>query len=58
VSKNFDRRKHNEFDEDFDYGERLHREKTKKIKRGKNRYFDEVEVRTPRRDKPSKRSAY
>lgn len=58
MSKNFDRRKQNEYDDDFDYGERLHREKTKKVKRGKNRYFDDIEMRPPRRDKPSKRNSY
>jgi len=54
VSKKFDSRKSNDYDE-FDYGEKLHREKTKKVKRGKNRYYDEMDFSPPRREKPLRR---
>ena len=57
MSKNFDRRK-TDYEDDYDYGERLHREKTKKVKRGKSRYYDEFEYQSPRREKPSKRQPY
>ena len=50
MSKKFDNRKRNEFDEEFDYGEKLHREKTKKVKRGKNRYYDDFDY-NPRKEK-------
>ena len=50
-----DKRKFKQYDEDYDYGERLHREKTKKIKRGKNKYYDEyASQEMPRYDKPVK----
>jgi len=57
VSKHFDRRRI-DFDEESDYGEKLHREKTKKVKRGKNRYYDDYEYQQPRQNKPSKRQPY
>lgn len=57
MSKHFDRRI-TEYDEEHDYGEKLHREKTKKVKRGKSRYFDDYEYQPPRRDKPSKRQPF
>ena len=56
MSRKFDRQR--DFEEDFDYGERLHREKTKKIKRGKSRYFDDIDMKAPRREKPARRSSY
>lgn len=51
MSKKFDNRKNNEYSDEYDYGERLHREKTKKVKRGKNRYYDDFEYQPPRREK-------
>ena len=39
MSKKFDKSNNSYYNDDYDYGERLHREKTKKIKRGKSNEF-------------------
>ena len=54
MSRKFD---HFRFQEDeADYGERLHREKTKRVKRGKDRRFEDFEYAPPRREKPLRRN--
>ena len=58
MSRKFDNQGRTDFEDESDYGERLHREKTKKVKRGKSRYFDDYEYQAPKRIKPSKRQAY
>ena len=52
MSKKFDKSNNSYYNDDYDYGERLHREKTKKIKRGKNRNFDDFDYVPPRKAKP------
>ena len=51
MSRKFDQKQYND---EEDYGEKLHRDK-KKVKRGKSKYFDEVEYQQPRRPKPLRR---
>lgn len=51
MSRKFDQYKF--IEDESDYGERLHREKTKRLKRGKNRYFEDFDYAPPtRREKP------
>lgn len=52
MSRKFDNNNHNDYIEDYDYGERLHREKTKKVKRGKSRYYDDFDYSPPKKQKP------
>lgn len=56
MSRKVDPHKNNEYDDELDYGERLHREKTRKVKRGKSKYFDDYEYQPPRKAKPLRRN--